>query len=159
MRHKNTALILITLSAFAWLIFNPLNPQASQYKMTQGADIMSEKPTDDIYATATFGGGCFWCLESEFRAMDGVLFTAVGYMGGETNDPTYRDITTGRTGHAEVVEITYDPEKISFEELTKFFLNEAHDPTQLNRQGVDVGTQYRSEYSITMMRKNRPRKI
>ncbi|MEM7679579.1 MAG: peptide-methionine (S)-S-oxide reductase MsrA [Pseudomonadota bacterium] len=111
--------------------------------MANGADLMEQKP--EGYPTATYGGGCFWCLESEFRAMDGVLFTAVGYMGGDLENPTYRDITTGKTGHAEVVEVTFDPDKISFETLTEFFLREAHDPTQLNRQGVDVGTQYRSE--------------
>ncbi len=103
---------------------------------------MSEKP--EGYPVATFAGGCFWCTESEYRALDGVLYTRVGYMGGQTDNPTYRDITTGKTGHAEVVEVTFDPAKISFAVLTEFFLTKAHDPTQLNRQGVDVGTQYRS---------------
>ena len=111
--------------------------------MQNGKDLMTEKPTTD-YPTATLAGGCFWCTESEYRAQDGVLYTRVGYMGGETDNPTYRDITTGRTGHAEIVQVTYDPEKIAYEELLTFFLTKAHDPTQLNRQGVDVGTQYRS---------------
>ncbi|MEM7618804.1 MAG: peptide-methionine (S)-S-oxide reductase MsrA, partial [Pseudomonadota bacterium] len=86
----------------------------------------------------------FWCLESEFRALNGVVFTISGYSGGDLDNPTYRDITTGKTGHAEVTDIYYDPDIISYRELTDFFLRKAHDPTQLNRQGVDVGTQYRS---------------
>lgn len=103
---------------------------------------MTEKP--EGYSTATFAGGCFWCTESEYRTQNGVLFTEVGYMGGETQNPTYEDISTGKTGHAEIVQITYDSEKTSYENLVTFFLTKAHNPTQLNRQGVDVGTQYRS---------------
>lgn len=110
--------------------------------LTQGQDVMSEKP--EGYPIATFAGGCFWCTESEFRALDGVLFTEVGYMGGTLDNPTYRDITTGTTGHAEIIQITYDEEKINYRDLTEFFFTRAHDPTQLNRQGVDKGTQYRS---------------
>lgn len=103
---------------------------------------MTEKPSS--YPAATFAGGCFWCTESEYRALNGVLHTRVGYMGGKLENPTYKDISTGKTGHAEVVEITYDPTRISYENLVEFFLTKAHDPTQLNRQGVDIGTQYRS---------------
>lgn len=110
--------------------------------LEQGVDLMNTKP--EGYPTVTLAGGCFWCTESEYRALDGVLYTRVGYMGGQTDNPTYRDITTGRTGHAEVVRVTYDPEKITYEALLEFFLTKAHDPTQLNRQGVDKGTQYRS---------------
>ena len=110
--------------------------------MEKGSNIMTEKP--EGHPIATFGGGCFWCVESEFRALDGVLFTEVGYEGGDLNNPTYKDITTGKTGHAEVVQVTFDPEIISFQDLVDFFLLRAHDPTQVNRQGVDVGTQYRS---------------
>ncbi len=109
----------------------------------KGEDIMTEKPEN--YPIATLAGGCFWCLESEFRALDGILYTRVGYTGGNTQNPTYQDITTGRTGHAEAVEITFDPEQVTYKELVTFFLTKAHDPTQLNRQGVDVGTQYRSD--------------
>lgn len=93
---------------------------------------------------ATLAGGCFWCVESEFRALNGVLYTVSGYTGGEIDNPTYQDITTGKTGHAEAVDIYYDPEMITYRELVDFFLRKAHDPTQLNRQGVDKGTQYRS---------------
>ena len=103
---------------------------------------MDEQPQG--YPYAVLAGGCFWCTESEYRALDGVLHTRGGYMGGQTDNPTYRDITTGKTGHAEVVRVTFDPEKLSYAELLEFFLTKAHDPTQLNRQGVDKGTQYRS---------------
>lgn len=111
--------------------------------LKKGDHIMSEKP-DKTYPKATYAGGCFWCLESEFRGLDGVLYTRVGYIGGELDNPGYKDITTGKTGHAEAVEVTFDPDVISYETLTRFFFTQGHDPTQLNRQGVDVGTQYRS---------------
>jgi peptide-methionine (S)-S-oxide reductase len=92
---------------------------------------------------ATFGMGCFWCSEDVFMKLKGVRSTAVGYMGGTLENPTYEQVCTDRTGHAEVVQVDYDPEAISYEELlTVFFTN--HDPTTLNRQGPDVGTQYRS---------------
>ena len=92
---------------------------------------------------ATFGAGCFWGVEAAFRGLDGVTSTAVGYAGGHTDDPSYRDVCSHRTGHAEVVEVTYDPERIPYEELLAVFWAE-HDPTQLNRQGPDFGDQYRS---------------
>jgi peptide-methionine (S)-S-oxide reductase len=92
---------------------------------------------------ATFGAGCFWGVESAFREVDGVVDAAVGYEGGHTENPTYKDVCTDRTGHAEVVEIEYDPSKVSYEQLLNVFWNE-HDPTQVNRQGPDFGTQYRT---------------
>jgi peptide-methionine (S)-S-oxide reductase len=92
---------------------------------------------------ATLGGGCFWCVEAVYERLPGVLSVTSGYAGGQTPDPTYEQIGTGRTGHAEVVQIEYDPEKISYEKIIDLFW-QAHDPTTLNRQGADVGTQYRS---------------
>lgn len=93
---------------------------------------------------ASVGGGCFWCIEAEFRRLDGVLYTRCGYEGGMMENPSYEDICTGRTGHAEALEIYYDPKIITYKELLDHFLTRAHDPTDLNGQGVDRGTQYRS---------------
>jgi len=93
--------------------------------------------------TVTLGGGCFWCVEAVYERMPGIISVTSGYAGGQTENPTYDDICTGKTGHAEVVQIEYDPEKISYEKIIDLFWD-AHDPTTLNRQGADTGTQYRS---------------
>lgn len=92
---------------------------------------------------ATFGGGCFWCTEVIFQQLDGVNSVLPGYMGGHKDNPTYKEVCTGETGHAEVVQIDYDPDKLSYKKLLGIFFK-THDPTTLNRQGNDIGTQYRS---------------
>jgi peptide-methionine (S)-S-oxide reductase len=93
--------------------------------------------------TAVFGGGCFWCIEAVFNRMTGVKAAESGYMGGTTENPTYQQVCTGKTGHAEVVRVTFDPQLVSYRELLDVFFT-VHDPTSLNRQGNDRGTQYRS---------------
>lgn len=95
------------------------------------------------FERATLGGGCFWCLDAVFRELKGVVKVESGYAGGQYSDPTYRDVCSGMTGHAEVVQITFDPTVISFRDLLGVFFT-VHDPTTPNRQGADVGTQYRS---------------
>lgn len=93
--------------------------------------------------TATFAGGCYWCIEAVFEQIPGVLDAKSGFMGGKTENPSYDDVCSGRTGHAEVVQITFDPAKVTYAALLDWFWR-AHDPTTLNRQGADAGTQYRS---------------
>ena len=95
------------------------------------------------YRTATFGGGCFWCLEAIFKDLQGVVAVVPGYSGGHVENPTYKQVCTDETGHAEVLQITYDPDVIGYRELLEVFFS-IHDPTTLNRQGGDIGSQYRS---------------
>jgi peptide-methionine (S)-S-oxide reductase len=103
------------------------------------AQTMNSNPTE----FATFGGGCFWCMEAEFQRIPGVKSVTSGYAGGHTENPAYEQVCTGTTGHAEVTRIEFDPKIISYERLLDYFWD-AHDPTTLNRQGADEGTQYRS---------------
>lgn len=101
-------------------------------------------PETENPATGYFAGGCFWCIESDFERQPGIIATRVGYSGGGLENPTYEQVSSGKTGHAETVEVIYDPQKTDYRALVDFFLTRAHDPTQINQQGVDVGTQYRS---------------
>ncbi|MEM9649421.1 MAG: peptide-methionine (S)-S-oxide reductase MsrA [Bacteroidota bacterium] len=107
-----------------------------------------DKQNNTKLETAIFAGGCFWCTEAVFQRLNGVEEVASGYTGGNIKNPAYREICTGRTGHAEGIRITFDPTQISYEELLEVFFA-THDPTTLNRQGNDVGTQYRSEIFYT----------
>ena len=102
-----------------------------------------EKPAESETQVATFGGGCFWCVEAVFENVRGVKDVVSGYEGGKLKNPNYKQVCTGRTGHAEVCQITFDPQQVSYEELLEIFWK-THDPTTLNRQGNDYGTQYRS---------------
>lgn len=99
--------------------------------------------SEPVLETATFGGGCFWCTEALFQGLNGVYSVESGYSGGKISNPTYREVASGMTGHAEVVQINFDPQKISYIQLLEIFFK-THDPTTLNRQGADAGTQYRS---------------
>ena len=110
---------------------------------TPFANHKGDNSMNNGFGKATFGGGCFWCVEAVFERIDGVTDVVSGYAGGHTENPTYYDVTSGKTGHAEVCQITFDPQIISYDELLDIFW-QAHDPTTLNRQGNDVGTQYRS---------------
>lgn len=112
------------------------------------------------FEIATFGGGCFWCLDAIFQDIKGVENVVSGYAGGTKLNPTYNEVCTGNTGHAEVIQITFNPEIISYEEILNIFFN-SHDPTTLNRQGNDVGTQYRSIilYHSTSQKKIAEKKI
>lgn len=115
----------------------------SQKYMTSSLTSPAAEETTFRTDTATFGTGCFWCTEAIFQQLDGVLKVSSGYSGGHVKNPTYKEVCEGNTGHAECVEIVYDPAKITYDELLEVFW-QTHDPTTLNRQGNDVGTQYRS---------------
>ena len=127
--------ILVILMCF---ILSSCNGQEAKKSLTKNQK-MDNKNLEYI----TFGGGCFWCVEGAFEYLNGVESVVSGYSGGHKNNPTYEEVCTGETGHAEVVQIAYDPKIVSYEQMMDvfFFL---HDPTQLNRQGNDIGTQYRS---------------
>ena len=124
------------------------------FSCAQKSSTITNKPIENIMEiknnaaipgteTATFANGCFWCTEAIFEELNGVISATSGYTGGQTENPDYKQVCTGTTGHAECIQVVYDPEKISFDELLAVFW-ETHDPTTLNRQGADAGTQYRS---------------
>jgi len=117
---------------------------ANEHMTERGTKKMEDKQsTEPRTELATFGAGCFWCVEAVLERLDGVLDVTSGFMGGTKENPTYEDVCTGTTGHAEVVQVKFDPSKISYTTLLEWFWK-LHDPTTLNRQGHDVGTQYRS---------------
>jgi peptide-methionine (S)-S-oxide reductase len=136
--------ILLTTS-FASLMTLFSCAQKSPTTTNTTTDNMETKnnPALPAVQTATFANGCFWCTEAIFEELDGVISATSGYTGGQIENPTYKQVCTGQTGHAECLQIIYDPAKITFDELLEVFW-ETHDPTTLNRQGADVGTQYRS---------------
>lgn len=115
----------------------------SHANKTENQLMSPNDPALDAFPRATLGGGCFWCLEAVFQRIDGVKAVQSGYTGGHRENPTYQEVVTGETGHAEVVQVIFDPAVISYDDILDVFWA-AHDPTTLNRQGADVGTQYRS---------------
>lgn len=130
---------LMTLVSCAQNSNTGKNKSKKNNNMNAASDLSSPPGT----AIATFANGCFWCTEAIFEELDGVISATSGYSGGHTKNPTYKQVCTGETGHAECLQIVYDTSKITFDELLEVFW-ETHDPTTLNRQGADVGTQYRS---------------
>jgi peptide-methionine (S)-S-oxide reductase len=114
-----------------------------QQKSSKNEPMESQNNTKNQVALATFGSGCFWCTEAIFQEVNGVQKVVSGYAGGKVKNPTYKEVCSGLTGHAEVIQVTYDPTKITYPELLEIFW-QTHDPTTLNKQGADVGTQYRS---------------
>ena len=138
---KHLSLFCFLLLTLVPLIFGCVvdNPKSN---INQTQEIAMNQ-SNEKYETATFGAGCFWCVEAVYQNLKGVQKVVSGYAGGKIPNPTYKQICTGQTGHAEVAQITYDPNQISYQDLLDVFWN-THDPTTLNRQGADTGTQYRS---------------
>lgn len=127
--------LLLTLDGSKWIF--------AQTESAKAAGAIGKGTEEAKLKTATFGGGCFWCVEAVYQRVDGVKTIVSGYSGGQVPNPTYEAVCTGRTGHAEVCQITFDPSVVPFEELLLIFFK-THDPTSLNKQGADEGTQYRS---------------
>ena len=143
-------LILLQLTGIFTLLFNANGETINKIKQMENKSNNSPAASETIQTgnsssidTLTLGGGCFWCVEAVYEMLDGVIKVESGYSGGTVKNPSYREVCTGNTGHAEVVQITFDSSKISIDEILKVFFT-VHDPTSLNKQGPDVGTQYRS---------------
>ena len=138
-------MIRLTIISFAIVFLTTGNSCSQKSKNENPNNTMTDESTagQNGLQIATFGSGCFWCTEAIFQQVEGVIKAESGYAGGKVKNPTYKKVCSGLTGHAEVIQITYDPSKVSFEELLEFFWK-SHDPTTLNKQGADVGTQYRS---------------
>jgi peptide-methionine (S)-S-oxide reductase len=139
-RPRAASVLRIKTRAVAWL---GLAMALASPAVALSEPMNADTPSPSRHELATFGGGCFWCLEAVFELVDGVKAVTSGYAGGRTESPTYKQVCSGETGHAEVVQIEYDPARVSYERLLEI-LWMCHDPTTLNRQGNDVGTQYRS---------------
>ena len=137
---KLTAVFFLALASMLAIACSQDKPMNASADPDAPAPMPKVPPGDDVI---TLGAGCFWCTEAIFQQQPGVISVTTGYMGGTLKNPTYEDVCTGDTGHAEVSQIVFDPKKISLEKLLDVFWH-AHDPTSLNRQGGDVGTQYRS---------------
>lgn len=142
MRFPNTLLFLIAMATIAFAL--PTMIHANSKKPVPAAVVDDQLAATPGTATAVFAGGCFWGTQAVFERVKGVVHTTAGYAGGSAADASYDRVTTETTGHAESVEIVYDPSKITYGQLLRVFFSVAHDPTQLNRQGNDVGTSYRS---------------
>ncbi|HEV3236100.1 MAG TPA: peptide-methionine (S)-S-oxide reductase MsrA [Gemmataceae bacterium] len=139
MHYKRFWLVFLVLPLGLFLIVYPRGTSGPAETPT----VLEPAEPPPGMAKATFGAGCFWCTEAVFQQLKGVSLVVSGYSGGDVIGPTYRQVCTGTTGHAEAIQVTYDPTKISFEELLEVFW-QTHDPTTRNRQGNDVGSQYRS---------------
>ena len=136
MRRRILFALLLALPALA-------SCEPKEHAMTADTTAAPMPHVPEGAEVATLGGGCFWCIEAAYRQVDGVISATSGYMGGNTKHPSYQEVCTGETGHAEVVQVVYDPKKISYEKILAWFWD-LHDPTTLNSQGNDSGTQYRS---------------
>jgi peptide-methionine (S)-S-oxide reductase len=136
---KNLSFLILSLSLSLLQLYGCAQPMTNE-KTTIARK--TDVPTEFL-DTATVGGGCFWCTEAQFQLLDGVVSVVSGYSGGHVKNPAYREVCNGTTGHAEVIQVTYDTRKLQYADILQAFWV-SHDPTQLNRQGNDVGTQYRS---------------
>ena len=138
--------LLTAIVAISSILFTTINTNCqTTEKKVRKKEITADKLTETVY----FGNGCFWCTEAVFKELKGVVSVESGYAGGSVKNPTYRAVCTGETGHAEVIRVIYEPAVVSFDELLEVFFF-THDPTTLNRQGNDVGTQYRSAIFYTL---------
>jgi peptide-methionine (S)-S-oxide reductase len=144
-KNKRYGLLTVIVAVFSILMTTINTNCQTTEKKEKKEEIMTDKLTETVY----FGNGCFWCTEAVFKELKGVISVESGYAGGAVKNPTYRAVCTGETGHAEVIRVIYEPAVISFDELLEVFFF-THDPTTLNRQGNDVGTQYRSVIFYTL---------